>query len=275
MSSASKETAQPDATLIENILEQIPTPVMAVNLDMQVIYMNAAGRNFLGRDKGAILGNCCADLFMSEHCRTDECRIRKAIETGESYWARNTVKKDGKPIPIELCAVPLKDETGKVIGGLEYIIDITERVRDEERIREQSQTIRAISTPAIKLWDGMVILPVVGVVDSMRAQQMMDVMLAKIVETAARVIILDIQGVAALDTAVANHLMKISRATHLMGCQCIISGISPAVAQTIVHLGIDMSAIHTNSTLSDALAEAFRIMDVEVVKTDHRERTRP
>lgn len=274
MDQTKTEISEPDFALIEKILEQIPTPVMAVDLDMQVIYMNAAGRNFLGKPESLILGHPCADLFNSAHCHNGECRLRKAIITGETYWTRNEVKIDGKTIPIELCAVPLKDEGGKVIGGLEYILDITERVRDEERIREQSQTIRAISTPAIKLWDGMVILPVVGVVDSLRAQQMMDIMLAKIVETSARVIILDIQGVAALDTAVANHLMKITKATHLMGCQCIISGISPAVAQTIVHLGIDMSAIHTNSTLSDALAEAFRIMGLDVIKGARQERSR-
>lgn len=274
MAHASKEVSGPDGALMQSILEQIPTPVMAVDLDMRVIYMNAAGRDFLGKDPSAILGCPCADLFHTAHCNTDHCRIRKAIETGETYWARNEAHKDGKTVPIELCAVPLKNADGQIIGGLEYILDITERVRDEERIREQGETIRMISTPAIKLWDGMVILPVVGVVDSMRAQQMMDTMLAKIVETSARVIILDIQGVAALDTAVANHLIKITKATHLMGCQCIISGISPAVAQTIVHLGIDMSLIHTNSTLSDALAEAFRIMGLEVNKGVQRERSR-
>ena len=269
-----EKTTGPDTALIEKILEQIPTPVMAVDLEMRIIYINAAGRDFLGKPANTILGVSCADLFNSAHCHTGECRIRKAIDTGETYWTRNEVKKNGQSVPIELCAVPLKDGNGKIIGGLEYILDITERVRDEERIREQSQTIRAISTPAIKLWEGVVILPVVGVVDSMRAQQMMDIMLAKIVETSARVIILDIQGVAALDTAVANHLMKITKATHLMGCHCIISGISPAVAQTIVHLGIDMSAIHTNSTLGDALAEAFRVLGLEVSKGARQERSR-
>ena len=94
-------------------------------------------------------------------------------------------------------------------------------------------------------------------VDSLRAQQMMNTMLKKIMETSAKVIILDIQGVAAVDTAVANHLIKIAKATKLMGCRCIISGISPAVAETIVQLGIDLGDIATNSTLQDALADAF------------------
>ncbi len=122
-----------------------------------------------------------------------------------------------------------------------------------------------ISTPAIKLWDRIVILPVVGVVDSFRAQQMMNTMLSKIMETAAKVIILDIQGVAAVDTAVANHLIKIAKATKLMGCRCIISGISPAVAETLVQLGIELGDVATNSTLQDALSDAFQIVNLMVI----------
>jgi rsbT co-antagonist protein RsbR len=104
----------------------------------------------------------------------------------------------------------------------------------------------------------------VGVIDSMRAQQMTNTMLNKIKETSAKVIILDIQGVAAVDTAVANHLIKITKATRLMGCQCIISGISPAVASTIVQLGIEMGDVKTNSTLRDALEDSFKMMNFEV-----------
>jgi rsbT co-antagonist protein RsbR len=110
----------------------------------------------------------------------------------------------------------------------------------------------------------VLILPVLGVIDSMRAQQMTDTMLNKIKETSSRVIILDIQGVAAVDTAVANHLIKITKATRLMGCQCIISGISPAVANAIVQLGIDMGDVKTNATLREALVDSFTMLNLEV-----------
>ena len=165
---------------------------------------------------------------------------------------------------VEYTAAPFMDKDGQIIGGLEYLLDITDRVRQEKKLKEQSETIKEISTPAIKLWDRVVILPVVGVVDSLRAQQMMSTMLKKITETSAKVIILDIQGVAAVDTAVANHLIKIAKATKLMGCRCIISGISPSVAETIVQLGIELKDIATNSTLQDALANAFNILGLDV-----------
>jgi rsbT co-antagonist protein RsbR len=186
------------------------------------------------------------------------------MESGRVITARNEIQQNGKTIPIEYTAAPLKDADGKVIGGVEYVVDITERVRQEEMLREQSRTIREISTPAIKLWDGIVMLPVVGVVDSARAQQMMDTILAMIAETSSRVSILDIQGVASVDTAVANHLIKITKVTKLMGCECIISGISPAVAQTLVQLGVDLGSVATNASLVDALKSAFTLLEIEI-----------
>lgn len=251
----------------EQILEQIPAPVMAVNTDLEIIYMNAAGRKFLGKPWEEIAKQHCYELFDSAHCQTPDCRMLQAIEHQEIRSGRNEIPMGDQTVHIEYYAVPLKDGEGKIIGGLEFILDISEKVRDEQRLEEQSRTIREISTPTIELWDRVLVLPVVGVIDSMRAQQMTNTMLNKIKETSAKVIILDIQGVAAVDTAVANHLIKITKATRLMGCQCIISGISPAVASTIVQLGIEMGDVKTNSTLRDALEDSFKMMNFEVRET--------
>lgn len=247
----------------EDMLEQLPTPVMAVDNKMKITYVNQAARDFAGKDMKQMLGQPCADIFCTEHCNTSECRMKQAIESGNILKARTKANLNGAPKPLEYTAIPLL-KNNKVIGGIEYIVDITNQVAYENKLKEQSQTIREISTPAIKLWDGIVILPVIGVVDSLRAQQMMDRMLDKIMETSAKVIILDIQGVVAVDTAVANHLIKITKATKLMGCTCIISGISPAVAQSIVQLGINLGAINTNSTLNEALKEAFIQLNLQV-----------
>ena len=264
MNAKIKKEDQAHSGIKEQILEQIPTPVMAVNTDLEIIYMNAAGRDFLGKSWDAIRGDHCYELFDSKHCQTPECRMRQAIENKESRSGRNEIPMDDRTVYIEYYAVPLRDDNDNIIGGLEYILDITERVRDEKRLEEQSRTIREISTPAIELWDRVLVLPVLGVIDSMRAQQMTDTMLNKIKKTSSKVIILDIQGVAAVDTAVANHLIKITKATRLMGCQCVISGISPAVANTIVQLGIDMGDIKTNSTLREALVDSFAMLNLEV-----------
>lgn len=250
--------------MTEQMLNQIPTPVMAVDRELRITYFNEASLSLVGKKMDEVIGMQCADVFKSIHCGTPACRMAQAMEAGERRSARNEVTIHGNVVPIEYYATPLKDEEGNIVGGLEYILDITERVRHEERLREQALTIQEISTPAIKLWDGVAVLPVVGVVDSNRAQQMMEKMLEKIGKTSAKVMILDISGVAAVDTAVANHLIKMTKATRIMGCSCIISGVSPSVAQTIVNLGIDMEGVQTNSTLHDALREAFTQINLEV-----------
>jgi len=248
------------------VLDQLPTPVFAVDLEQRIIFMNKAGCSFLGMEMDDIRGKFCYDLLNSQHCGTEDCRMKKALTDGETCTARNEVSIGGRSIPIEYTVAPLLDDNGNIIGSLEYAIDITERVRDEKRIREQTRTIQDISTPAISLWEGIIVLPVLGIVDSMRAKQMMNTMLNKIKETSAKTIILDIQGVAAVDTAVSNHLIKITKATKLMGCRCIISGISPAVAESLVQLGIDLGDVATNSSLRDALGDAFTLMNIEVKK---------
>ncbi|MCT4619198.1 MAG: PAS domain-containing protein [Marinisporobacter sp.] len=248
------------------ILDQIPTPVMAVDKELRIIYMNHAFQKISNKKWKEIVGKKCCEFLKSLHCNTDECRMKRTLESGKMCSSRNEAIIGGVNTPFEYFAVPLKNENNVVIGGLEFIVDMTERAQYEERVREQNRTIREMATPTIKLWDGVLVLPVVGIVDSMRAQHMMDTMLNKIIETYSKVIIMDIHGVAAVDTAVANHMIKITKATKLMGCECILSGISPAVAQTIIQLGIEMDNINTKSTLSDALAEAFTILNLEVKK---------
>jgi len=249
--------------LMDQILEQLPTPVMAVDKDLKILFMNGAGRAFLGKDWEEIRGKACADMLGTVNCGSPKCHLAKVMVDGRVCSDRNELTMGGRKVSVEVFAAPLRDDDGTIIGGLEYIIDITERVRSEGQLREQARTIREISTPSIRLWDGVVVLPVIGAIDSVRAQQMMDSMLTKISETACKVMILDIQGVPAVDTAVANHLIKVVKATRLMGCHAIISGISPAVAQTIVNLGIDMG-VKTTATLRDALAEAFELLNCEV-----------
>ena len=123
-----------------------------------------------------------------------------------------------------------------------------------------------LPTPVTELWVNILMLPIVGAVDSKRAQEIMDTMLNKILETEAKTIILDILGVPTIDSAVANHLIKITKATQLMGSVSIISGISPKIAQTLVQLGVELGGVATTAALKDAVALAFDMAGLEVVK---------
>lgn len=133
-----------------------------------------------------------------------------------------------------------------------------------QRIADQSNSLLAMSTPVTSLWDGILLLPIFGIIDSARAQEIMQSSLTMISKTSAEVFIFDISGVSVVDTAVANHLVKVIRASELMGCSCILSGLSPAIAQTIVELGIDVSNINTTSNLRNAMKDAFDTLGIKL-----------
>lgn len=138
----------------------------------------------------------------------------------------------------------------------------------EDVILRQTNEINEISTPVIQVWDGILALPIIGTLDSARTQIVMESLLMKIVETGSTIAILDISGVPAVDSLVAQHLIKTVSATRLMGAECIISGIRPEIAQTVVHLGIDLSQITTKASLAHALRFAFSMLRYEVKKSD-------
>jgi len=136
----------------------------------------------------------------------------------------------------------------------------------EEVILRQTDEIAEISTPVIRVWDGILALPIIGTLDSSRTQTVMENLLQEIVETGSSIAILDISGVPAVDSLVAQHLIKTVSATRLMGAECVISGIRPEIAQTVVHLGIDLSGIITKASLASALVYAFKTLKLEVRK---------
>jgi len=132
-------------------------------------------------------------------------------------------------------------------------------------LEEQNEALKALSTPVAKLWEGILLLPLVGYMDSNRAMEVMQVMLERIGTTQAKVFILDINGISVMDTAVANHLIKITKASKLMGCTCLISGISPSIAQTIIELGVVIDEIKTTGNMLEALKEALHLTGNKVV----------
>lgn len=136
----------------------------------------------------------------------------------------------------------------------------------EEVIRRQQQDMLELSTPVVKLWDGVLALPMIGTLDSNRTQIVMESLLQRIVETGAQIAIIDITGVPTVDTLTAQHLLKTVTAARLMGAECIISGIRPQIAQTIVHLGVELTGVTTKSTLADAFAIAMQRLGLSVVR---------
>ena len=137
-----------------------------------------------------------------------------------------------------------------------YTTEVYQKTR-EDVINRQQQDLLELSTPVVKLWDGVLALPLVGTLDSSRTQVVMEALLEKIVETGSDVAIIDITGVPMVDTLVAQHLLKTVTAARLMGADCIISGIRPQIAQTIVHLGVNLGDVSTKANMADAFRLAL------------------
>jgi rsbT co-antagonist protein RsbR len=146
-----------------------------------------------------------------------------------------------------------------------FTTEVYQRGREQVIIRQQ-QELMELSTPVVTLWEGVLALPVIGTLDSSRTQVVMENLLQRIVETGAAIAIIDITGVPTVDTLTAQHLLKTVAAARLMGADCIISGIRPQIAQTIVHLGVDLGSVITKATLADAFTIALKRLGLGVVK---------
>ena len=169
-------------------------------------------------------------------------------------------QKDSKQLASDLWEISmLVDELGL------YTVEAYQRSR-EEVIRRQQQDMLELSTPVVQLWESVLALPLIGTLDSARTQVVMETLLQRIVETSAKIAVIDITGVPTVDTLVAQHLMKTVSAARLMGADCIISGIRPQIAQTIVHLGVNLNDIITKATLADAFQIALQQLGATVTK---------
>lgn len=186
-------------------------------------------------------------------------------ETAVSVFALKQAVLELLDERADLSAYQAFGNLSRVIDDLGlYMIETYAGAR-ETVIAQQAETLLELSTPVVKLWDGIVALPLVGTLDSARTQVVMEALLQALVDTGSEHAIIDITGVAAVDTQVAQHLLKTVQAARLLGAECIVSGIRPQIAQTVVALGIEFGDIQTKASLSDAMLMAMRSSGLDVV----------
>ena len=162
------------------------------------------------------------------------------------------------------------ETTGRLLDDLGlYTTEVYQKSREQIIVRQQQEMLE-LSTPVVTLWDGVLALPMIGTLDSARTQVVMETLLQRIVESGASIAIIDITGVPTVDTLTAQYLLKTVAAARLMGAECIISGIRPQIAQTIVHLGVDLGGVVTKATLADAFAVCLRRLGLTVVKAQSK-----
>lgn len=172
--------------------------------------------------------------------------------------------KNGREAFIQATYNPIFDLNGKPVRVLKIASDVTEKKRRENESAKQAALIMDMSTPVMRLWDNILLLPIIGLLDSKRVQLIMEAALQNILDYQARFIILDIQGVPAIDSAVANYLIKVTKATKLMGCNCIVTGMSPQISQALVNLGIELGDIMTQSNLKDGVSTSLKEMGLKL-----------
>ncbi len=229
------------------------------NMDGTIITSNANFLNVLGYTLAEVKGKhhrmFCEESYAKspEYKQFWEKLNRGEFDSGEY----KRIGKNGKEAYIQASYNPILDLNGKPVKVLKIATDVTEQKRLEEERTKQAALIMEMSTPVMRLWDNILLLPIVGLVDSKRVQLIMETVLQRIVDYETKVIILDIQGVPSVDSAVANHLIKVTKATRLMGCSCIVTGISPEISQALVNLGIELTDILTQATLKDGVSTSL------------------
>ncbi|NNJ10454.1 PAS domain S-box protein [Chloroflexales bacterium ZM16-3] len=251
---------------MEQTLESSPLANIEADTEGMITRWNRAAEQIFGWSAGEMVGRNAISLLVPNLAREQVDDVVSILLDGHATNSRNiNVTKDGREITCQWYNTVLYDADGGVVGWLSQIEDITEQLRaEQERVSLQEQVIaaqqaalRELSTPIIPIGEGVVAMPLIGNIDTMRAQLVIETLLEGVAETRARTAILDITGVQVVDTQVANALLRAAQAVRLLGAQVIITGIRPEVAQTLVGLGLDLSGIKTLSTLQSGIAYAL------------------
>ena len=256
-----------DAALVESWLSaaQLDDPSVQRSAATEAAAILSGFRSGLeaGGDPGRLEGSVWADLRDSL-----EALSSSRAAKGESAGATSSFVLAMKKPLLETLRRQLGNDVDALMAAVwslgtavdsiaQHTVSTFQRTR-EDIIRRQQEDLLELSTPVVKLWEGVLAVPMIGVLDSNRTQMVMETLLQTIVETGSELAIIDITGVPTVDTLVAQHLLKTVAAIRLMGADCIISGIRPQIAQTIVHLGIDLQGITTKASLADALSLALQ-----------------
>jgi len=248
-----------DRSLLNSLLLHIPENIYFKDKESRFIKLSKANVDYLGfKSPEELIGKSDFDIFDEEHARPAFEDEQKIMKTGEPIQKEEKeVYPDGSEKWVETTKVPRYDEKGNIVGTFGISRDVTEKKlweqQREEKLEAQREELIELSTPVIDVWEGVLTVPILGSLDSERASRVSEALLTEIVEKRAEIAIIDISGISAVDSAVADRLIRTAKAVRLVGAEAILTGVGVEIAQTIADLGIDMEGLKTMSTLKDGL----------------------
>src|SRR5258706_7071759 len=228
---------------------------------------NPGAARIKGYAAAEIIGRHFSVFYPSEAIerRWPQRELEVASEQGRFEDEGWRVRKDGSRFWANVIITSLRDKEGRLRGFGKVTRDLSERKKSDEKLKKQAEEIMEMATvPVVQVWEGIVLVPLIGMLDSQRTQQLMERLLHRVTETGSPIALLDITGVPAVDTQTAQHLIETVSAVRLLGAEVILTGVRPVIAQTLVHLGIDLSNVITRASLSAGLRMALEILNLKV-----------
>ncbi len=227
-----------------------------MDLGGQIVYVNPAFSDLLGtEDRETVVGQSLADL-VKEGSRIEEV-LGEALERGKWQGELELSVEDGISMDLRV-SVSTIEEKGQPAAQLVSFNDITEIKEKSRTVQRQAEQLLEASTPIIEVWEGVLAAPLIGQLDTERTQRFMERLLEEIVDTESEIALIDITGVPDVDTRTAQHLIETVESVKLLGAQVVLTGVSPSIAQSVVHLGIDLSEITTRTSLAEGLEHVFK-----------------
>jgi len=247
---------------LKAVLDHVLDGIVTIDDEGVVESFNSAAERIFGYPASEVIGQNVKMLMPEPYHGEHDGYLRNYLDSGKAKIigiGREVLglHKDGTTFPLNLGVSEMR------VGGQRKFVgmlrDISEQKEAERTIAEQHRNLLELSTPVLKVWDEVVLLPLIGTIDTERAAQIIDSLLQAIVSTEARVAVIDVTGVGSIDTYTAQHLIKTVSAAEMLGAEVLITGISPVISQTLVKLGVDLSAVRACGPLRAGISEALRL----------------
>ena len=265
----------------EALINSLPGVFYLFNANQELVRWNDNFANVTGYTADELAGMSPLAFFSGEDVKAVQASVKRVFEEGEAVVEADFISKNGQATPYLFTGRMMELQGAPYLGGIG--MDISQQKETEQElqkhreeletmvaertrtIRQQTEEILEISTPTMQVWDGVLVAPLIGALDSQRTQRFMDVLLQRIVDTGSSIALIDITGVPTIDTQTAQHLIETISAVRLLGAKVVLTGVRPSIAQTLVHLGIDLSGITTRSSLVAGLRVALQTLELDVI----------